>query len=118
MANTFTPQDFGRLQTANEEVAEFLDFVLDRFKVYALATTTLDVDGRIKQGGGYVSFRVERQTVFDENKDDITIIEHTDDDRGPGSSRVHTLPKTALFERTERETDLEAYLALKEKLGL
>lgn len=109
MAETFAPQDFDRIKDADSEVTAFLDFVLDRFKVHQLAHGGPDVDERIKRGGGFVSYRIDRPSVFNEELENINIIEFTDNDRGPGSSRAFAFPKSALFEKSERELDDGSY---------
>jgi hypothetical protein len=117
-AQEFTASDFDRAKEAYQETERFLDFVLERFKTFILAAENFDVDERVKRGGGFVSFTVDRASVFDDKSDDISIREFTDNDRGPGSARYLKMPKSALFEPTERERDMVTYLALKEKLGL
>lgn len=113
-----TREDFVAAQQARLLVADFVDLVLDRYKVYALVHEDRDVDAIIKQGGNFIRYGVHERSLFDDSVPDVDIIEHTDNDRGPGSTRVFSFPKTALFETTERERYMQAYLALGRKLGL
>ena len=120
--DTPTEADFTRLTEAHAETETFKTFVLDRFKTFALAHlrdhgNPLDVDAIIKQGGGYVTFRVDEHSLFNTAADDIRIISSTADDRGGRSTdTVYALPKAFLFKTSKQEADFAKYLALRAKL--
>lgn len=111
-----TDADFERMGVLLDELRTFEKKALDRFQVYAPAHLGFDPEKRVKQGGGFVSYRVSL-SKSDIEKGQIRVIENTANDRGPGSTQTFTMDREALAGVTEREQDMAQYLALKEKLG-
>lgn len=112
----FSPADFDRLTTEYNEIQDFKEFVLDRFKAFAAANEQMDVDAEIQRGGGYVTFEIDEHTLFTDYKD-ITIYRKTaGDGRDYGSVKSYRLSKEFLFKTSEQEADYAQYLIFKKKV--
>ncbi len=119
--NTATPvlteDDFTRAGEALQTIRDFEERVLTRFKSYALANLGFDVDAKVKQSGGYLSFAVQLP-LRPATADTFTIVETMASDRGPSSQNHHKVAKQDLLATSERENDMAEFIRLRDKLGL
>ena len=112
----FTESDYTELKEAHDKLQNFKNFVLDRFKVFALAHEDMDVDARVKQAGGYLTVKVDEHSLFNENLQEITIYFVMADDRAASTHTAYKLPKVFLFKNSEQEEDYAQYLHFKNKV--
>lgn len=112
----FTQDDLDRLAAAMDYIREFEEKVMVRFKLYAATVLGFDVDERVAQSGGFLSFRPRISKSLTKG-DIVEIIETMASDHGLSSTRVRTMPVSSLFATSSEEQDMAEFLRLKAKLG-
>ena len=112
----FTETTFTDLIEQYQKIQDFKAFVLNRYKVFALAHEQRDIDAELTQAGGYLSVKVDDYSLFNPERQEITIYFHMSEDRGAGTTRSSKFPKVFLFKTTEQEADYASFLELKKKL--
>ena len=113
----FNENDYARIISAFEEINKFKGFVLDRFKVFAEVHEDFKVDEVVTRGGGYVTFEVDDDSLFNDRAQEILIRKETVGERyDDGMTTTYRLPKVFLFQSSEQEADYAKFLALKKSI--
>ena len=119
---TFTADDLLAIVAAQDQIAKFRSFLLDRFIAWTQSGDKVDVRGRVitpvadltgKTSSGWGQWRLA-STSFATDAQAFRFEHWLADDRGPSTNTaIAVVPATFIFAAFDEQADYEQFLALK-----